>query len=121
MKKKVTFIKTYTVQAVDGPTYEEGKSYDMDEASAQHHISRGRAVDEEAAKALRKQQKEVAKELAVNAALEDIYVAEEGVSAAQANLEAAESKEDKAAAKAALKEAESALKEAEATLEELGA
>lgn len=44
---KVKFLKTYTVKAVDGETYEAGKVYELSDESAKHFIDHGRAVSVE--------------------------------------------------------------------------
>lgn len=41
---KIRFIKTYTVKAVDGETYEEGKTYEMGDASCRHFVNKQVAV-----------------------------------------------------------------------------
>lgn len=38
---KVRFLRTCTVKAVDGPTFEEGKIYDLPIRSVEHWIRRG--------------------------------------------------------------------------------
>ena len=40
---KVKFVEDYEVQAEAGEKFKEGKTYTMSEASAAHHVSRGRA------------------------------------------------------------------------------
>ena len=45
--KTIRFLKTYTVAAADGETYEEGKSYDMNPESAFHFTRRGLAEEVE--------------------------------------------------------------------------
>lgn len=50
---KVMFRQSYEVKAVNGETYEKGKTYDLTPDSAEHFIRRGVAGDP----------KEVAKEL----------------------------------------------------------
>ena len=42
---KIRFNITRTVKAVDGETYEEGKVYDLSEASARRWLRRGVAVE----------------------------------------------------------------------------
>ena len=41
---KVRFVRDYRVQDEEAQVYEEGKSYPMSEASAQHFVRRGAAV-----------------------------------------------------------------------------
>lgn len=41
--KAVRFLRNYTVQAEDGESFEEGKSYDLPPESAKHFVSRGHA------------------------------------------------------------------------------
>lgn len=45
--KTIRFLETYTVDAVDGETYEKGKSYDVAPASAFHFTIRGLAEEVE--------------------------------------------------------------------------
>lgn len=42
---KVRFVRTYTVKAVDGPTYQEGSVHDLRPDAARHFIVRGAAVE----------------------------------------------------------------------------
>lgn len=43
--KKVKFLKTYTVKAQGGETFEGGQVYELGDASAAHHVNKGRAVE----------------------------------------------------------------------------
>lgn len=45
--KTIRFLKDHTVDAVDGETYEEGKSYEMNPESAFHFTRRGLAEEVE--------------------------------------------------------------------------
>lgn len=42
---EIQFLRSYTVQAVDGPTYEAGQRIDLPEPSAMHFITRGVAEE----------------------------------------------------------------------------
>lgn len=45
--KTIRFLTNHTVDAVDGESYEEGKSYEMSPQSAQHFTIRGLAEEVE--------------------------------------------------------------------------
>lgn len=42
---RIRFSKTYTVKALDGETYREGKVYDLSLPSCRHFIHKGVAVE----------------------------------------------------------------------------
>ena len=44
---KVRFVRTYQVRDEEGRTFEEGKTYSMSDASAQHFVRRRVAVIED--------------------------------------------------------------------------
>lgn len=44
MKKKITFVNDYKVDAAQGPSYKKNQTEEMEENSANHFINKGVAV-----------------------------------------------------------------------------